>query len=758
MHFKELTQHSNNFEDWVRENAVEGEDGHGNCAQFVSPSALSKYWNWHRVQTVLRDSGAAASVATIQQAYIRVFSILVYTNQISSLDNFLKNGLNDERLPLEQAPSQWPKNDDDNNNVLEKFKEHQWRFCPLRISCRSLLGQTLDDRHILPIKSKTLLHKPQIESEIRKVVFYRDCIDDELPGTIILKSYTHPSTAQSLYKAEVDAFTKIRNSASKQNHSKFEYIIEFYGHFKQNKKYYILLEHAEGDLDSYFNNTKPPEDAPEMIQFWESMFKLIHGLSLIHNLGDPDEQSTSMSLGSHQDIKPDNILVARGNRSSDYRITLKIADFGKSDFWNVSDDNRNVLGVDNRGDQIYSAPECIVNYPVLERFTNRVGSEVDIWSLGCLFSESAVWATCGQEGRQEYLRKRVEETQGIESMARSGFEGCFHDGIRALSQVAIMHDHILKNRRPWDTITPEVIELIRDSMLLEPMIRKSAKKLLQLSGQIKQKAEQKARELGYIPTHVPRTPTDPELSSNKITVDDVLRYRLNMKSDQSPNKYVATQIKLLQERIKGRDQIFLIDDSKSMKTEHQTDCEKTFTALSYIAKRIDDNEIDLFFTSHPSKMYHNRKTSRLLTDVQEHYHYSDSGPSMMEDSMSQAINYIDKQFSNIIFKLNLKPPPRITLFVLTDGKWGDAEGTVPGIEEEIKRLIKTVQSNNLGRTSVAIQFIRFGDDYKAMERLSQLDDFGKSLDWDIVDTKAHTDHVPDMFIGSIDNGVDEKGE
>lgn len=95
----------------------------------------------------------------------------------------------------------------------------------------------------------------------------------------------------------MDAFTKIRNSASKQNHSKFEYIIEFYGHFKQNKKYYILLEHAEGDLDSYFNNTKPPEDAPEMIQFWESMFKLIHGLSLIHNLGDPDEQSTSMSLG-----------------------------------------------------------------------------------------------------------------------------------------------------------------------------------------------------------------------------------------------------------------------------------------------------------------------------------------------------------------------------------------------------------------------------------------------------------------------------
>ncbi|OTA97618.1 hypothetical protein M434DRAFT_391812 [Hypoxylon sp. CO27-5] len=582
---------------------------------------------------------------------------------------------------------------------------------------------------------------------------------------MILKAYTRPQ----LYKTEVSAFTMIRNSASSEDNSKLDNIIEFYGHFTQNEKYYLLLEWAEqGNLESYFKNTRPPESAADMLLFWKNMFKLIEGLILIHNLGDVDEESTTAFRGSHQDIKPGNILVTSDKASNKYDVIFKIADFGTSDMWQVSREDPNALGIDNRGDKWYSAPECVTNYDVLCRFDNRVGSEVDIWSLGCVFSEAAVWAVCGQPGLRDYLKRRVQETQRFESMSRSGSAGCFHNGNEPLSAVTLMHAQILHSKRHWDTITPEIIRLIQESMLLEPMgPRKSARDLLQRSKRLLKEAEEKALEGGYIGRENP-LPTPPVLAlPSKVTVEEVQQYRNDIKKHRPPNEYVATQCIVVQEKIKGRDQIFLIDDSKSMKTQHREAVSNTFIALSYLAKKIDEDGLDLFFTSQPSERFHKRRTSKLLSEVQQHFiRHPNSGTSGMEASMGQVIDYIIKKLDNRPTTFTglpgiaqrLKQQPRITLIVFTDGRWGNGSTNISGVVQEIQRLIDNVKSRGLGRTTVTIQFIRFGNDPESICRLKSLYEFGKDIDWDIVDTKSHEDHVPDMLIGSIDDIVDDKGE
>lgn len=115
---------------------------------------------------------------------------------------------------------------------------------------------------------------------------------------MILKAYTHPSTAENLYKAEVNAFTKIYNSAPNPIAQRPENIVDYYGHFVQNNKHCILLEYAQlGNLEMYFEKASPPESAADMLQFWQSMFKLLDGLALIHNLGGPNEGSTTAFLG-----------------------------------------------------------------------------------------------------------------------------------------------------------------------------------------------------------------------------------------------------------------------------------------------------------------------------------------------------------------------------------------------------------------------------------------------------------------------------
>ena len=96
-------------------------------------------------------------------------------------------------------------------------------------------------------------------------------------NTFILKTYQGQNEAAKYYKNEVDAFRKIRRMSDAS-------IISFYGSYIHGSKYNIILEYADkGTLEEYFRETSPPSKGEDIINFWNSLFKIIQALKIIHD-------------------------------------------------------------------------------------------------------------------------------------------------------------------------------------------------------------------------------------------------------------------------------------------------------------------------------------------------------------------------------------------------------------------------------------------------------------------------------------------
>ena len=99
-------------------------------------------------------------------------------------------------------------------------------------------------------------------------------------------------------------------------------------------------------------------------------------------------------------------------------------------------------------------------------------SAIDIWSFGCVLSVIATWMIWGWTGvvRYEYLRRDSQRPDR------------FHNGTEVLTDVVNWHKALKHACRKHDYITPQVIDLIDDYMLLrDPSERISAPKLFKLS-------------------------------------------------------------------------------------------------------------------------------------------------------------------------------------------------------------------------------------------------------------------------------------
>jgi len=111
-----------------------------------------------------------------------------------------------------------------------------------------------------------------------------------------------------------------------------------------------------------------------------------------------------------------------------------------------------------------------------------VKPDVDVWSLGCVFSEAAVWASFGWRRVLEYRSRRQEEIRD-----RLDLEGekLFHDGDEVLRSVEAIHTNIRQSAQIKDHITTEFLRLVDDKMLLnETDPRASAKQVYHWSKRI----------------------------------------------------------------------------------------------------------------------------------------------------------------------------------------------------------------------------------------------------------------------------------
>ena len=165
------------------------------------------------------------------------------------------------------------------------------------------------------------------------------------------------------------------------------------------------------------------------------------------------------------------------------------------------------------------APECYRPEDDTERCSLPVKQNVDIWSIGCVLSEAAIWVVRGLNGLKEYRRRRRLETKEVPNFEEGE---CFHNGVETLATVREMHRDLHEEVRRADHITRATCSMVTD-MLVESEGRPSANQLHRKSMRIIEEAidelkRSSTRTSMHSPTsslqlppevpydHVPRTP------------------------------------------------------------------------------------------------------------------------------------------------------------------------------------------------------------------------------------------------------------
>ncbi|KAJ3526325.1 hypothetical protein NM208_g11246 [Fusarium decemcellulare] len=195
---------------------------------------------------------------------------------------------------------------------------------------------------------------------------------------------------------------------------------------------------------------------------------------------------------------------------------------------------------------------------------------------------------------------------------------------------------------------------------------------------------------------------------------------------------------------KGRDQIMLIDNFASMET-HMPQVAKTARVISYVAKVADDNGMDVYFASDPTRS----KKCSCSTAVESAIKVEKTVKG--ECNMFKCLNDI----LETVWENGLKPT---SIYIYTDGVWeSDDDHRVDFlIKQSIQRLVEAKKQPS----TLMFQFIQFGQDEKGSKRLQQLDDNYTERHelghYDIVDTKHCSDHVPYIVIGSISKLIDRR--
>lgn len=102
---------------------------------------------------------------------------------------------------------------------------------------------------------------------------------------------------------------------------------------------------------------------------------------------------------------------------------------------------------------------------------------------------------------------------------------------------------------------------------------------------------------------------------------------------------------------------------------------------------------------------------------------------------------------------------KLTIIVLTDGKWDDMEGDndVEDTIVEFAKKLKQIQGDHMQIRQVSFEFVQLGFDEGAAFRLQRLDD---ELPWrgvpDIVDAEHSRGDVNKMLLGSFNDGYDKR--
>ncbi|KAI0388006.1 hypothetical protein F5Y04DRAFT_241477 [Hypomontagnella monticulosa] len=732
-----------------------GLDSSDNDKNFIPLDALQDYWTNPRINKVLKAFRPSLTfdIDTIRNHYIRTFSTLVYCGCVANLGEFTKHNLDDGKLPLRTHPGVW-----DGGPYFDKLFsavfEHQWCFFPLIFSDAQLDDCHLDDNHVLPIEKQIQISHGDAAT-IQQIRIHDSCNslvkkdrDRPIQQRFVLKTYHRPKF-EKLYENEVKALRMLKNSRSPN-------VITYYGSFRQTDTYNIILEYADGGDLAGFLKTRPPKGA-DVMRFWRSLIPCLIGLGHVHRLMLTVEDHDVN--GIHEDVKPDNILLFKGRSGSHYDFTPKIADFGLFSHVRGSKSNSSeAMGLDTYGNQCYSSPECSHSNNYREIGPNAISTKADIFSYGAVLSDACAWVKGGSDEKVKYFERRREYHRStVPAFSKGDYEGCFHDGLDRLPVVDDMHKKIREYcRSVGDRVTPRIIDVIEQHMLLRnPNDRYNATDLIKKFDQILDTSNNEISDLiSDAATLDPRSaeklrgPSLLTLGGTIATPHSILTRETRLRD--STDKEIQELVEYIKTNVPDRHHLLFIDDSTSMK-EHLDTVKRASLALLDLTSLLQEGNVEISFASDPKKLHRTCRTKKLARLLAANSYARE--PNMMEDSFRRLVDNVIiphlpfRKFGiNVNFLCTKKPT---SIYVFTDGNWGNDELAACGVENPLGRLKIELRKRNLDRNHISFHFIRFGDSEDGRRHLNHLDNFGEDDNWDNVDVKSVSNPAKMIIIGPL---------
>ncbi|CAH0021248.1 unnamed protein product [Clonostachys rhizophaga] len=581
-----------------------------------------------------------------------------------------------------------------------------------------------------------------------------------------------------------------------------------------------------GSLLDHFLSNEFPYQADDIEAFWSSFLGLAKGIETMQ--GQPNS-------GLHGDLKPSNILLFQGRNpaESKHSFMLTIADFGSSRIGSINESPDGSTPLRLRSTRTYGAPEVYsISDGRLE--TNQ---SVDIWSLGCILMEVAVWITGGFKALESFKVARVEETSKIPDFHEVVFCDCFHQGYDLLPSVKEWARIVQENARRNDNITPRMVDFILNSLLRPESFRCSPQSLeasmreIISSTKVGSQAYHSRIEqhppspssIGSIPpitmrplmaqpvlsvqtspqhnlsemmgspvtpmspsiyyqhgptdnTVIQRTLTDPTaelMRSNttspypNVTLRELALWRGNKKKYRPD----LPGWKEAQNLLRGRDFLFIIDNSRSM-FEHQAAVIEAVDNLAYLVKQLDPDGGEIRWTSSPQTKESFSNSTQAGDSARRAFAERSQVDCNMEGALIEALptNFRSGSMasgtswgirSGINRIRSNSSAKRLSVLIFTDGVWVPSDAGLCGADRPIEHLIQQMKSQGVQRSGIAVQFLRFGSDPAGIGRLDYLDnELAKKPEnqgFDIVDHKSEQDSVWGILIGSVFEAMDHLG-
>jgi serine/threonine protein kinase len=265
-----------------------------------------------------------------------------------------------------------------------------------------------------------------------------------------------------------ETFKQEKDNLEKTRTLSHEHIVKYIGTSQDEHFGYVLFPWAEGGSLWDFWSVKDIGQRNAELFLWcfQQMLGITSALQALHR-----------ENCRHGDLKPDNILKFKNDQGKD---VLVIADLGVSRVHTLATDLRRDPTKTKATTPSYQGPE-VLQYGTIQRPRART---YDIWSIGCIFLEFAIWLLYDHKAIVGFRHTR--EAPEFCFYKDTGNEAVVHSKVfEAIGY--LREDPRCKNGSALD----ELIALVRDHLLqIKVEDRYSAQKLHAKLQDIVQKAEE----------------------------------------------------------------------------------------------------------------------------------------------------------------------------------------------------------------------------------------------------------------------------